>query len=73
LLCTLGKPVEAATISIGNSVFFRYDLETLKIVGFGVLGLRAHRGENATLDRLASRVLLDPGEAAQAARDLVSA
>lgn len=71
LLCTLGRPAESGTVSIGNTAFFRYDLDTLKIVGFGVLGLRAHRGENATLDRLANRALIDPGEAAQAARELV--
>lgn len=73
LMCTIGKPVEAGTISIGNTVFFRYDLDTLKFVGFGVLGFRAHLGENEAIDRLSGRVLRSPADAARAARDLVTA
>ncbi len=52
-LCIIGEPVEAATISIDNILFFRYDPETLKIVGFGILGLRAHRGKSELLERIA--------------------
>jgi hypothetical protein len=70
LLCIIGKPVEAATVSIDNMLFFRYDVETLKIVGFGILGLRVHRGKNELLDRIAAYVLTEPGMAAQAARAL---
>jgi hypothetical protein len=71
LLCTIDKPVEAATVSIANTVYFRYDPDTLRIVGFGVLGLRAHAGRSEAMDRLIARALLSPGDAAQAARDLV--
>lgn len=73
LSVTIGPIVEAATVSVANTLFLRYDVDSLRIVGFGVLGLRAHQGENEAVDRLLELAVKQPGVAWATARALALA
>src|SRR3712207_1863401 len=52
LLLTIGPTIEAATLSVGDWMYARYDPDTLKIVGLGVLGLRASRAHTPEFARM---------------------
>jgi hypothetical protein len=37
---TIGGPTEAETTTLNNTLFLRFDPDTLKLVGFGILGFQ---------------------------------
>ncbi len=73
LLLTIGSSVEAATIPIGDWLYVRYEPDTLKIVGFGVLGLRTAMKDSRSFAIMYEQAIRDPGEAVETFRKLVKA
>jgi hypothetical protein len=89
LIVQIGKPVEATTESIANCLLLRVDPDTLKYVGFEILGFNALMRERPkeiepflkALDEMAAALTTGPhqpspreaGELARGLRELVPA